>query len=147
MWVPLPPLLPAMHIRLVACLPACLPACLYAVQQLIQMLLGCLTGFPMLAADVPKRDICSLTLDDSKVEDFTEAVKRHYWYEQPVWSWRAAWHEAAPAAAVAFGAVLLAGGRTRALADGWCAPCWCAGMSCLWTIYPSGALLARHQSR
>eukprot|EP00887_Chlorella_sp_A99_P006658 scaffold3.g6658.t1 len=40
--------------------------------------------------DIPKRDICSLTLDDSKVEDFTEAVRRHYWYELfmddlPIW--------------------------------------------------------------
>ncbi|PRW59993.1 transmembrane 9 superfamily member 1 [Chlorella sorokiniana] len=40
--------------------------------------------------DVPKRDICRMTLDDEDVEDFSEAVKRHYWYEffadeLPIW--------------------------------------------------------------
>lgn len=40
--------------------------------------------------DLPKRDICTMTLDADMVEDFTEAVRRHYWYEffadeLPIW--------------------------------------------------------------
>ncbi|KAI3436249.1 hypothetical protein D9Q98_002302 [Chlorella vulgaris] len=40
--------------------------------------------------DLPKREICTMSLDDDKVEDFTEAVRRHYWYEffadeLPIW--------------------------------------------------------------
>lgn len=40
--------------------------------------------------DIPKRSICTSVLDEEAAEDFTEAIRRHYWYELflddlPIW--------------------------------------------------------------